>query len=343
MMKKIALLTVLFLSCSCITEEVIKIGDDAPVPVMNAQLHVGDTLHRVYLNNSRLDRTESLSGADVRVYVNDIPVATAEEVEMEEIYSNSEYCFKADFAPGDRVRIEAVTGSGKIRSEVTVPPVPRILSVRTEKISTGADDFDFEYRYHVELEDVPGEDSYYRVSMDKNVKAELYYKDNPVPSVDTSDYHHVWVYNTDEPLLSSGWRQDGGDDEDIMSLISSLFMTENEYNIFTDEKFRDDTYTLKLRSDNLSQASINPVSGAERAVLTPTVNIRIHSMSFLEYRYLISLCNFNTMGTEVNFISEPISLPSNVEGGIGFVSVESSAVYSIEMPSWEVSLMFYEN
>ena len=341
MMKKFAILISLFLSVSCLTEEIIKIGDDTPVPVMNAQLHAGDTLHRVFLNLSRLDRVEPLNEAVVKVYINDALAATAEWVEMEEIYSNSEYIFKADFNPGDRVRIEATKGSFHAKAEVTVPPAPSILSVKYEKVQQGEEELNFEYRYYVQIEDASSEDSFYRISMDKDVTVENYYKDNPVPKITKSDTHYVSVYNSDEPVISDGWMKEVEDDEDIMSLLSSLFMIENQFNIFTDERFRNETYTLKLRSDNLGFVSDFDYA-AERIVCNPTVNIRVNSMSFLEYRYLISLCNFDTVGTDVNFISEPISLPSNVEGGIGFVSVESSACYSIEMPSWEQDLRYYE-
>jgi len=339
-MKKFALLSLLLLSVSCMTEEVIKIGDDTPVPVMNAQLHVGDTLHRVFLNYSKLDRVEPLSGAVVRVYVNDVLAATAEELEMEEFYYNAEYHFKADFKAGDRVRIDATHGTLHAWSEVTVPASPTLLSVKTEKVVTGTEDHEYGYRYLVEVKDIPGEDSYYRISMKKDVEIQTYYQDNPVPVVSQSDFHKVWVNNSEEPVLSDGWMREPESEEDIMSLISTIFMVENQYNIFTDEQFRDDTYTLKVRSDNLTYVAID--SAAERAVCTPTVHLKLYSMSFLEYRYLISLCNFDTMGAEVNFISEPISLPSNVEGGIGFVSVDASAEYDIEMPSWEQSNTYYE-
>ena len=50
---------------------------------------------------------------------------------------------------------------------------------------------------------------------------------------------------------------------------------------------------------------------------------RLRSLDFTQYHYLKALNNLETFGTEVSFLVEPTTLPTNVEGGIGFVGIET--------------------
>ena len=50
---------------------------------------------------------------------------------------------------------------------------------------------------------------------------------------------------------------------------------------------------------------------------------RLRSLDFAQYHYLKALNNLETFGTEMSFLVEPTTLPSNVEGGLGFVGIET--------------------
>ena len=50
---------------------------------------------------------------------------------------------------------------------------------------------------------------------------------------------------------------------------------------------------------------------------------RLRSLDFAQYHYLKALNNLETFGTEMNFLVEPTTLPCNVEGGLGFVGIET--------------------
>ena len=54
-----------------------------------------------------------------------------------------------------------------------------------------------------------------------------------------------------------------------------------------------------------------------------TCHFRLRTLDFTQYHYLKALNNLETFGTEVNFLVEPTTLPSNVEGGLGFVGIET--------------------
>lgn len=54
-----------------------------------------------------------------------------------------------------------------------------------------------------------------------------------------------------------------------------------------------------------------------------TCSFRLRTLDFSQYHYLKALGNLETFGTEVSFLVEPTTLPSNVEGGLGFVGIET--------------------
>jgi hypothetical protein len=61
--------------------------------------------------------------------------------------------------------------------------------------------------------------------------------------------------------------------------------------------------------------------------------VQLRSLDFSQYRYLKALENLDTFGTEMSFLVEPTTLPSNVEGGLGFVGLETVT----EVPFYEIT------
>ena len=55
--------------------------------------------------------------------------------------------------------------------------------------------------------------------------------------------------------------------------------------------------------------------------------VQLRTLDLTQYHYLKALENLDTFGTEMNFLVEPTTLPSNVEGGLGFVGIETVAEY----------------
>ena len=55
---------------------------------------------------------------------------------------------------------------------------------------------------------------------------------------------------------------------------------------------------------------------------------RLRSLDFTQYHYLKALTNLETYGTEMTFLVEPTTLPCNVEGGLGFVGIETITEFS---------------
>lgn len=111
-----------------------------------------------------------------------------------------------------------------------------------------------------------------------------------------------------------------------------LFPTiNNKYNIFNDNTFRDSYATLKVYTPLYQE--YYPVEGHyyDHISRKQTITVRLLSITEAEYRYLKAL-NCLDDGDYDDALMEPISLPCNVIGGLGFVGVCSESRVIIELP-----------
>ena len=336
---KIRLFPILILALaalfSCENEIIIGVDEVDPYIIMNAQLHTDDSSHSIFLTIGRRDGTDPCSGADVKVYINDNPPISAEEIEMEEIYEKAEYTFDATIRSGDRVRIEASAGGMKVKADVTAPEAPDIetvdFSVKDNPTAEDQDERSY-YVFKTKIKDLPGR-SFYRCLIGTEYEM----------VTDTSTVMLQTDMNvldqSGEPLLTAGWATDSDDFN-----LNNLFSPENNYSIFTDDTFSDGEYSLNLRAPVWwvnSPWFNNYDPYISEATLKPTAIIKIYSISFLQYRYIISLYNLDLYGYEVSILAEPVSLPSNVEGGLGFVAIDSYSEYKVPLPEFTIDRRLY--
>ena len=351
MKKSLTLLTLSFLVVSCYEEIILPTGDEEPVAVMNAQMNTRDKTHKIELSVSQKNRVRALAGADVRVTVNGKATITATEVADESAWSpyhepwEQVYSFDADLKPGDEVRIEADKDAFHLSATVKAPPAaaPAIVDTATVRLSYMGDSYDY-LQVKVGFRDIPG-DTWYRVAA--CMESEYAYLDedgNPVPDCSGSYVYWLEPETGFDAVISEGGGKTGGLD------FGAMLSEENSYNCFSDNAFRDQECTIRPLFSPYSvydfydmyifpewddysdyEALYERLSGmAYRSHRTAHVQVR--SIDFTQYHYLKALQNLDTYGTEMTFLVEPTTLPSNVEGGLGFVGLETVS-----------DLVFYES
>lgn len=67
----------------------------------------------------------------------------------------------------------------------------------------------------------------------------------------------------------------------------------------------------------------------------PALQLSLMTLSLEEYSYLNALNAAGVWGFEGAFLTEPVTFPSNVEGGLGLVSVASASDISLALPELE--------
>ena len=319
---------------ACEEEIDIRVGNETPVLLMNAQLHSDDTLHAVFLHTSLISRLEAYEGATVTVTVNETEKIEAQAVPAEESYMShwrTPYAFRADFHPGDRVRIDAVRGADHAWAEVTFPEPGTIVSVDTLRVeSPDNNEYASTYQFRVGIRDIPGKDSYYRLAI--KARAESGDENDPAGAVRVEE-QAVNFDNSADPAINEGRTVSESGEEDLLGEL----MPGNRYSAFTDHLFPDGDYTLRVDASRY----IFLYSMFSETDVRHYAVVKLYTMSLSQYRYLRAIDNFDAFGYEMSFLVEPTSLPSNVEGGIGFVSAETCVERRLEIPGEAFNPIYY--
>ena len=345
-MKKSVILSILsFLAVSCHEEVVLPVGDDEPVGVMNAQLNTLEPVHAVFLSISQKNRVRALPGAQVRVFINGVQAAVAEETPAAyEGDWETAYTFESAFKPGDEIRIEARSGEISLSSTVTVSEPVTISSLDTSTVRMSyMGDASTYLQLKTVFQDLPGT-SFYRV--DGRMVDDFIYLDeegNPVPGYSGTSESSLWLETGFDPIISEGAGKTGGSD------LGALLAAENSYHCFSDTPFSGRECTIRplVFSDGFrlpegfhygiyvpdwmgDEIDWEILRSMKRKV-SRRVTLQLRSLDFPEYHYFKSLEILETFGTDMSFLVEPTTLPTNVEGGLGFVGVETVS----EIPFYE--------
>ena len=340
MRKIIPLLMLAFLAAGCYKEILIPTEDKEPVLVMNAQMDNLEEKHTVSLSRSLLSKVEPLSGARVKVYVNGSLVAEAVETPEDSGWNQTAYEFEATFKPGDEVRIEATKDAFNASSTVIVPPTVFIESLDTSSVRmTYLDDTTDYLQLKARFKDLPG-DSWYGV--DNRVSELWEYLDedgNVIPGYVAHSYDRGYIETGFDPVISEGSGKTSGSD------LATLLSVENTYHCFSDSPIAEEECTLRVMaypwnvylSDYRYGLLIPRVLEDDPDPWSILVKLpvrvrrecffRLRSLDFTQYHYLKALNNLETFGTEMSFLVEPTTLPCNVEGGLGFVGIETVTEY----------------
>ncbi|MEL5894816.1 DUF4249 domain-containing protein [Bacteroides sp. GD17] len=256
--------------------------------------------------------------------------------------------------PGDNIRLEATAENGRYHAsaEVTVPQPIESLHVDTTLAYLREYNGQKLYRqYKITLQDRPSEKNYYRLDIRNDLSYRGEYREyitdengDLIPSEDgwswlynkkdtLFNYSNTELINREDVILTDGHPGSYDDEE------NELFPTiKNKYNIFTDNNFSNSSATLKvytphyinyypMLNDYSSPSDIN----YDQIYYTHTITIRLLTLTEAEYRYLNALNSLDDEDYD-EALMEPVSLPCNVEGGLGFVGVAAEAKIRMEFP-----------
>ena len=338
-MKKyiISALVAVVMCASC--EKYIDLKETGPerLLVVSGNVVSGDSTHTLNLAWSKFKGVEPVESAHLECYVNGRKVSETSRLTPVEDLGRKEavrqMSFAADFGPGDEVRI-TVEADGVTAEVVSVAPaIPEITAVDTSTVKAKDyfGDLEDHSLYSVSISDVRGEDNYYRVLMALDSEFSVdwvsddetqYRKGEVLGRVAKS----IDIDNSREPLL----RRNIGDTDDD----SDDNFYHNKYNLFTDSKFRDNDYTMKLVVEhNSSLRNVDMYEYDEERVhliQDRTVSIKIWSMSKLSYLYMNDYMFDHSDQGGWSLVSG-IPYPSNVKGGTGLVSIMSQARYKLRL------------
>lgn len=336
-------------AAACTTTEYLDVDNLDPVLVLNAQMTSQEDVHTIHLSSSSRSKVSPVPDGTVTVSINSgTPVAAAYTPPEEgyEEFSSSRYTFTGKLNPGDMVEVTGTSGSLTAKATVTVPEEPNLLGVEfnhdvkhanaTDTVLGSDDYYDHYWPYaepnpydgnmwheiKIKLADTPGVDNYYRL------RVYLITTFTNDEGTEVSD-GYLGLDTSSEPVLSSG-NAEGG-------ILDTISENGNSYCVFTDALFQDKEYTLKLyfqeyqvmyirKYHNFDDGHFDEETGLlvepempEGWSYNVKILVRLYSISQYQYIYLKAL-DLSDIGM---LFSEPVSIPTNVEGGMGFVNVDS--------------------
>ena len=302
--------------------------------IMNALLDMGETENYVYLNLSGMQNIWHVEEAAVTFYINGQKAETAEAIPLPtypndqpipEILKQKIFRLKSKFNPGDILRLEATAENGKylVSSEVKVPfPIDPILKVDTcLTLIKNKEGWGKYYQFKISFNDRPNESNYYRLDIRRDVC--IYGK-----TYDMKDtigiFRETDLLNRDDVILTDG-RPTTSDDDDNGGIVINI---PNKYNIFTDRRFSNTNCLLKVYTPYITNFSMSGIQSISR--VTKDASVRILSITEAEYRYL-KVLNCLESGEYNETLMEPVIIPSNVKGGLGFVGVCSEVKVNLRL------------
>lgn len=333
-------------------------GTQKPQLIMNALLDVGKTENEVILHLGEGNSIGRLHEATLTLFVNGQVTETPQALTPEEIYGNpSDYpegtiliyesirykLFRlaTPFHPGDHIRLEATAENGKYHAsaEVTVPEPIESLHVDTCLAYLREDNKMIPCRqYKITLQDRPGEKNYYRLEIRNENSYRCLWKEHwqeeneALKDTLIVDKQMSEIINREDVILTDGHPGSYDDEE------NELFPTiSNKYNLFNDNTFRNSQATLKVytslyQSDYLINQWKHDYKQIYRA---QAITVRLLTLTEAEYRYLKAL-NCLEDGNYDDSLMEPVCLPSNVNGGLGFVGACSEASVILKIPEQRI-------
>ncbi len=311
----------------------IEIEDQEPLLVLNAQLSSDRTQHTVFLSLSTVSNVTAVKGADVKVSINGAaPVKAVEQAEKTDEWnyrSYTGYLFEAELHPGDKVQLTASKDSRSASCEVTLPPRINLMSADTSRVQvrTYENYTEESFQLKVDFQD-PEEENYYRFSC--VLESDVITTMKGGETFLHPQHRTLRLDTSNDPVISEGLST--GSDNAL-----SFFKVDNSYAVFSDELFRGSRRTFRFSiSPYALEDLIFPAVSADDpdwdwdqvSLIRSThrrLGVMLYSLDYVTYRYLKSLNNMETFGYEQQILIEPTTLPSNVEGGTGFVGAYTAS------------------
>lgn len=306
---------IIALLASCENELPYYDNNLAPKLTMNAFIYADSLENEIHLSYTGIHQVAEVEDATIEVRVNG---------ELKETLYPP-FLLRTCFEHGDVIRLDARTADGKHHAwiEETVPHPVEIQQVDTIDVEKNPHPYRNPFkqlRIKVHFNDPKNEKNYYRIIIEQRATVTgttFFGEDQTV----TSKIYDLWPW--DDIALTDG-RPATSEELDTEGFIERI---PNKYGVFNDNWFKDNKYTLNVQT-SLTNQYYN--SNFVPEYLNIDIAVRLLSITEAEYYYLSTL---NMIDADIldEYISDPVRIPSNVNGGNGFVGIssENGKVYQV--------------
>lgn len=323
-MKKYLFTIIISLSTllSCENEMPYNLHEKNPKLIMNAIINADSLTNLLYLNYTGKTEVADVEDADVEITVNGRLKEKAQPLQNTSPTDKQKvFLITSRFVPGDVVRIDARTANGDYHAwiEETVPQRIEVQGIDTATVNENHEYQAHRIRIKAHIKDRPGEKNYYRIVIEnlEVIKGITHEGNDTVTSKKNNNY---WPW--EDFVLTDG---KPATDEELKTEI--IDRVQNIYGIFDDTWFTDSEYTMTVQTE-IYQSYYT--SAFKVQTLNIYTNVRLISITEAEYYYL-KVLNYYDSSAFDEYLSDPVKIPGNVNGGVGFVgfSTETGKTFHI--------------
>lgn len=308
----------IFLLGAC--SEYIEIPLDSGVDtlIINARLESHNEYHYIYLSKKQGSKIIAPENAEVNITING---SSSTQLERDEqINAFLAYPFHYLFKPGDRVEI--VAKSGELRAKVQVVFPKAVDTVKVEQAS--ALEEGKSVKTQISFKDDSLQSDYYRLTCTNYYRV----RGTKVKSGESEEFDYIGYpsFSTSSVLIN-------GPLSDNDTMLGGLFNTlnpDNDTKVFDDELVSGQDVSIDMQvklKENYNSVGYKSVDLTDRRI-----DIHLQHLSPEAYHYLRVINAGSNLSFAATILAEPTVLPSNVEGGKGFVMALTSTSDSIVLP-----------
>lgn len=313
------------LATSCENEITIDLKPAPTQLIIHAQMNADSTNNRIFLNLTDPVKLKDVTDGIIEIRINGLLAETPQRIApTEKKPAANSYLVTAAFRPGDVVRVDARTANGQYRawSEVVVPQ-PAFIEGAIDTLTTQIryqTSYRAAVRYGIHIKDRPGEKNYYRLIVEQQGTF-AYIGDKQPGEVSVIKGKTTHMIIRDDIVLTDG-KPSHDTDQDLFD------QPDNLYGIFDDKRFADSSYTMSVYT--LKDRFLYFSNYDVRVWWQVDAYVRVLSISEAEYRYLqtLNIVDSDTSGE----IMEPVKFGTNVNGGLGIVSISSEVSRKVSFP-----------
>lgn len=312
---------VFLILAACENEIPFNIKDNPPKLIVNALLDCNKEENSIFLHLTGRDNISRITEATINVFVNGVL-----KEQIAEINAQMGYTTKIKFEPGDRVKIDVKTHDGKYHAwaEDVVPYPIDIKQIDTATYKGGSflgsyrEDY---FRVKTTFADIPDEKNYYQLAIHMQ---DTVYGSSIMTRNDTiiiSEYMKSLI--TREDIVLNEGQLPVGEDNTMVSEV------DNPLAIFDDSRLKGD-YTMTI---SCSLSSYGYYWDVMPKRMFRKAKVYLMSITESQYYYFRALNLFYSDNYD-SYLSQPISYPGNINGGLGILGLISGTSQAIRLPDY---------
>jgi len=321
-MKRLIFILLPLIAASCVKEIYVVPKEDDWEIVLNASFRTGKAVQQVYLSSSTALETTPLHGAAVTCETGGVQYNATEFTDYKDAHTAMYGIEGMVFAPGDVITLTASKDGRTAKAKITVPGRGAISDIKKLRTSD-------RIWFSATLTDPSSDEEWFGLQSVLRIQRGK----NPVTEEDGT----LRINARLDPILMDGKPAESETGSLLDEIINGIFGEDRI--LFSDRNFKGgkaDVRFFSNVSDITMRLPAEPEEDENQRItgLKAVFTLTTYSKSHFRYIQASDVADLMSSIPEIMMFIEPVVLPANVTGGLGFVS--ATTVFETEIDLGEL-------